>query len=491
MTTKGAKRTKMRTLMRSLLSCRSCFSWSKSHPMPSKGSPIRFSHKTKILILGGGFGGLYTALELEKQLGGDPDVEITLVNRDNFFLFTPMLHEVAASDLDSSTIVNPIRKMLKKTQFFAGEIEAIDLARKRVAVSHGIDGHHAHELKYDHLVLALGSITNFYGIPGLAELGLTMKSLSDAVHLRNRLIEQLEEADFECATLPPEQLLTFVVVGGGFAGVETIAAINDFLRAALKFYPNLNEAMLRLVLVESNSTILPELGSELGCYAQKKLTERNVEFRLGVKVVGVTKSAVELSNGAKLSARTLVWTGGTAPCPLLDALDCAKARGRIVVDEFLEAPGHPGVWALGDCAAVADRSGSGFYPPTAQHALRQGKTLGRNIAAAIWGKAKRPFAFKIIGQLAAIGRRTGVAKIFGFKFSGFIAWWLWRTIYLSKLPRLEKKLRVTLDWTLDLVFSKDLVQLRTERSTGQSKPAVTTATDYTRVESPPARASMR
>ncbi len=420
----------------------------------------------KILILGGGFGGLYTALALEKQCRRDPGVAITLVNRENFFLFTPMLHEVAASDLDSSTIVNPIRKMLGKTQFFAGEIQAIDLARKRVTVVHGIDGSHAHDLEYDHLVLGLGSVTNFYGIPGLAALGLTMKTLSDAVYLRNRLIEHLEEADFECSTVPPEQLLTFVVAGGGFAGVETIAAINDFLREALKFYPNLKEEMLRIVLVESNLTILPELGGALGRYAQKKLAERKIEFRLGVKVTDVSEDRVELSDGTILPARTLIWTAGTAPCPLLKALECAKERGRVAVNEFLEVPGRPGVWALGDCASVVDESTGRPYPPTAQHALRQGKILGQNIAATLRGEAKRPFVFKTIGHLAAIGRRTGVARIFGFKFSGFIAWWLWRTIYLSKLPRLEKKLRVTLDWTLDLVFSKDLVQYTPLRSSG-------------------------
>ena len=198
------------------------------------------TQKTKILILGGGFGGVYTALELEKRLGKESDVDITLVNRDNFFLFTPMLHEVAASDLDITTIVNPIRKLLKRTNFFDGEINAIDLNDKQVTVSHGIDASHAHELSYDHLVIALGSVTNFYNIPGLEERALTMKSLADAVYLRNQLIEHLEEADFECSTIPPEQLLTFVVAGGGFAGVETIAAINDFLRDALKFYPNLN-----------------------------------------------------------------------------------------------------------------------------------------------------------------------------------------------------------------------------------------------------------
>jgi NADH:ubiquinone reductase (H+-translocating) len=420
--------------------------------------------KTKILILGGGFGGLYTALELEKRLGDDFTVEITLVNRDNFFLFTPMLHEVAASDLDITTIVNPIRKMLKRTNFFNGEVGSIDLHSKRVTVFHGIDGSHAHELSYDHLVLALGSVTNFYGIPGLEERALTMKSLADAVHLRNRLIEHLEESDFECSTVPPQELLTFVVAGGGFAGVETVAAINDFLRDALKFYPNLTEAMLRIVLVEHGLMILPELGPELGQYAQEKLEERKVEFLLGRKVTGLSERGVELSDAAMLPARTLVWTAGTAPCPLLQPLTCTKERGRIAVTEFLEVPGFPGVWALGDCAFIADKKTGSPYPPTAQHALRQARTLGINIAAAIKGGTKKRFAFTTLGQLAAIGKRTGVAKILGFKFSGFIAWWLWRTIYLSKLPRLEKKLRVTLDWTLDLVFSKDLVQFMPLRS---------------------------
>ncbi len=422
------------------------------------------AQKTKVLILGGGFGGVYTALELEKRLGKESDVDITLVNRDNFFLFTPMLHEVAASDLDITTIVNPIRKLLKRTNFFDGEINAIDLNDKQVTVSHGIGASHAHELSYDHLVIALGSVTNFYNIPGLEERALTMKSLADAVYLRNQLIEHLEEADFECSTIPPEQLLTFVVAGGGFAGVETIAAINDFLRDALKFYPNLSETMLRIVLVEHGSTILPELGPELGQYAQKKLMARKVEFRLGAKVTGASESGVQLSDGTALPARTLIWTAGTAPCPLLELVDCKKDRGRIAVNEFLEVSGYPGVWALGDCASIPDKKTGRPYPPTAQHALRQGKVLGRNIAATIEGKTKTPFVFKTIGQLAAIGRRTGVAKILGFKFSGFIAWWLWRTIYLGKLPRLEKKLRVTLDWTLDLVFSKDLAQFTPLRS---------------------------
>ncbi len=428
--------------------------------------------KTNILILGGGFGGLYTALELEKALGSDPRIAITLVNRENFFLFTPMLHEVAASDLDITTIVNPIRKMLRRTNFFDGEVTAIDLAQRRVGVTHGIDASHPHELAYDHLVLALGSVTNFYAIPGLEERALTMKSLADAVHLRNRLIEHLEEADFECCAALREPLLTFVVAGGGFAGVETVAAINDFLREALRFYPNLTEDMLRVALVEFAPSILPELGPELGRYALEKLAERKVEFRLNTKVAGLSDNGVTLSDGEILPTRTLIWTAGTTPNPLLETLTCAKDRGRVAVNEFLEVPGCPGVWAVGDCASIPDRKTGKPYPPTAQHALRQGQILGRNIAAAIAGRAKRPFVFSTIGQLAAIGRRTGVAKIFGLKFSGFLAWWLWRSIYLSKLPRLEKKLRVTLDWTLDLVFSKDLVQFMSLRPDSKSQRAV-------------------
>jgi NADH dehydrogenase len=419
--------------------------------------------RTRILILGGGFGGLYVAIELEKTLARDPSIEITLINRENFFLFTPMLHEVAASDLDLSNIVNPIRKLLKRVQFFAGDVEAIDVERKTVSVSHGFDHHH-HELPYDHLVIGLGSITNFYNLPGLEERALTMKSLGDAIHLRNRLIAQLEEADTECCAAVREPLLTFVVAGGGFAGVETIAGINDFVRGALRFYSNLNRAAIRMVLVHPGPVILPELGEKLGAYAQKKLAERRVEIRVNTKVTGVCESGVELSDGSFLNGKMLIWTAGTSPNPKLEPLPLPKERGRVLVEPTLEVPGWPGVWALGDCALVPDIRTGKYCPPTAQHALREARVLARNLSATIRGGEKKKFSFATIGQLAAIGRRTGVAQIFGINFSGFIAWWLWRTIYLSKLPRFEKKLRVALDWTLDLVFSKDLVQFLTFRA---------------------------
>ena len=416
--------------------------------------------RKQIVILGGGFGGLYTARELEKELGADSEVEITLVNRDNFFLFTPMLHEVAASDLDPADIVNPIRKLLKQSRFFVGNVEAIDLDAKTVIVTHG-EGQHAHELPYDQLVIALGSVSNFFNLPGVADRALPMKSLNDAVTLRSRLIEQLDEADFECCPAMRDSLMTIVVAGGGFAGVETVAGVSDFLREAVEFYPNLNEEMIRVVLVEHGPAVLPELDGSLGVYAAEKLSRRGVEIRLQTAVTSMSERAVTLSDGTSINTRTLIWTAGTAPNPLLAALACSKEKGKLIVDENLEIPGRRGVWALGDCAAIRDRQSGKLYPPTAQHALRQGKVVAHNVIAAVRGAAKKPFVFSTIGQLAAIGRRTGVANILGINFSGFIAWWMWRTIYLSKLPRLEKKVRVALGWSLDLFFSKDLVQLKT------------------------------
>jgi NADH dehydrogenase len=419
--------------------------------------------KTRILLLGGGFAGLHAAMHLDNTLARDPDIEITLVNRDNFFLFTPMLHEVAASDLDLTNIVNPVRKLLRRVSFFAGEVESINLERKLVTVSHGFDHHH-HDLPYDHLVIGLGSITNFFNLPGLEQKALTMKSLGDAIHLRNRLIAHLEEADTECSAAVRRPLLTFVVAGGGFAGVETVAGINDFIHEAVHFYNNLRRDMLRVVLVHPGNVILPELGEKLGRYTEKKLAERGVEIRVNTRVTGVTDNGVQLSTGEQIESKALIWTAGTSPNPAVDCLPCVKERGRLKVDEMLRVPDWPGVWALGDCALVPDKKTGQFHPPTAQHALREGKTLARNLIASVRGGNLKPFSFSTIGQLAAIGRRTGVANIFGINFSGFIAWWMWRTIYLSKLPRFEKKLRVALDWTLDLLFTKDLVQFQTFRA---------------------------
>ena len=419
--------------------------------------------RQRIVILGGGFAGVYTALRLEKTLARDPDIEIVLVSRDNFLLFTPMLHEVVTGEIGPTDIVNALRKMLRRVNLFIGEVESIDLPGKKVTVSHG-DGHHHHELAYEHLVLALGASTNFFNLPGVQERALTMKSIGDALHLRNHVIKNLGEADFECSADLRETLLTIVVAGAGFAGVETIGGLNDFVRESLRFYPHLKEDMVRFLLVDAGPAVLPELSPKLGAYAQKKLAGRKIEILLSTKVESVTDQEVKLSNGTSIRTNTLIWTGGNAPHPLLSTLPCQMERGRPLVNDFLEIPEWPGVWAAGDCAAIHDPRSGKLYPPTAQHALRQGKVLARNLEATIRGGAKKPFVFSMLGQLAAIGKRTGVANILGLNFSGIVAWCLWRTIYLSKLPRLEKKIRVALNWTLDLFFSKDLVRVSTARA---------------------------
>jgi NADH dehydrogenase len=425
----------------------------------------------RILILGGGFAGAYVALHLERRLRGTPDVEVVLVSRENFVLFTPMLHEVAGSDVNVTDIVQPLRKMLRHTHTVVADIRAIDLPKRQVHVVHESSGR-AFELTYDQLVLALGAVTNFHQIPGLEEHALTMKTLGDAILVRNRAIDALGVAENVVDEEMRRAALTVVVAGAGFAGVETVGAVNDLMREVMKFYPNLKEDMLRIVLVDPGEAILPELSESLGGYAQGQLGRRGVEIRLKTRVSAYDGNEVVFDDGMKIATRTLIWAAGITPPPLVSHLPCALQRGRVVANECLQVPGWAGVWALGDCALVPDPLNAGrFYPPTAQHAIRQAAVLASNIVAAMRGEPPQPFRFKIIGLLATIGRRTGVAEIFGIRFSGIIAWWLWRCIYLMKLPGVQKKVRVALDWTLDLVFSKDIVQLPTLRSPTMSTTA--------------------
>lgn len=417
--------------------------------------------KKRILILGGGFAGAYTAKHLEKRLGRSSGFELVLVAKENFILFTPMLHEVAGADLAVTDIVQPLRQVLRNTRVAIAEIEAIDLVRKEVRVRHvGLD--RAFEVTYDQLVLAVGAITNFYRTPGLEEHALTMKTLGDAMLVRNRVIDALGVADNQANESDRRVTLTVVVAGGGFAGVETAGAVNGLLHEAMKFYPSLKKNLVRVVVVHPGEFILPELSASLGRYAQSKLGQSGVEIRLKTKVTGYNGKEVTLDDGTTIPTRMLIWTAGITPPPLLSNLECAQQRGRIVANECLQVPGWPGVWTLGDCALVPDVLNPGkFHPPTAQHAIREAKVLAGNIVATVRGEPLQPFRFKIIGMLATIGRRRGVAEIFGWRFSGIVAWWLWRGIYLSKLPGVQKKVRVALDWMLDLVFSKDIVQLPT------------------------------
>jgi NADH dehydrogenase len=423
-------------------------------------------HKQRILILGGGFGGLYAALHLDKTIARDADVEVTLVNETNFILFTPMLHEVAASDLDMTNIVNPIRKMLRHVKFIEAIVEKIDLATKTITIGYAIPRRHR-EITYDKLLIAIGSETRFFDGPGLRENAITIKTLDDAVFLRNRMIALLEAASIETEDDRQSRQLTFVVAGGGFAGVETIGAMNDFLRDAMKYYPALSEKQLKIILVHPGNVLLPEFSETLGHYTEAKLRKSGIDVRMHTKVTGFEDFSVSLDPGEMIPAATLVWAAGVTPPATIEAIPVKKEKGRIVVNACMELEQYPGVWAVGDCAAIPDVKTGKPFPATAQHAMREGKVAGRNIAAALPPPPPPPFRYMTLGQLAAIGQRRGVANILGVNFSGFFAWFLWRTIYLSKLPRLEKKVRVALDWALDLLFSKDLVQLITPRETEQ------------------------
>lgn len=426
-----------------------------------KGSSITVadagSDKTQILILGGGFAGVEAARYLDRTAAKRANVEVTLVSRDNFTLFTPMLHEVAASDLEPTDICNPLRKLLRRVTILNGDIKRIDLAARRATIVYGVGGL-SRDLRFDHLVLALGSETNYFGIPGLAEHAFGIKTLGDAVMLRAGVIKILETASVEPDVDRRKQMLTFVVGGGGFSGVETVGAINDLARQSLRYYGQIDPREVRVVLIHGGQVILPELGEALGLYAEEKLRERQVEIKLKTRVTAYVDGVVHCDDGEEIPSGALVWAGGVSASPALRDMPFELRNGRVVVDATLEVPGFPGVWAVGDCAAVLDPISKLPYPPTAQHALREGRCAGKNIWARMRGAQSSPFVYKAPGELAAIGRRTGVARIFGLRFSGFVGWVLWRAVYLMKLPRLEKKLRVGLQWILDMVFERDIAQ---------------------------------
>ena len=417
--------------------------------------------KTRIVIAGGGFAGLYAAKQLDGTIAQRADIAVTLISRENFILFTPMLHEVAAGDLSPSDIVNPLRRILRRVKVLEADIHAIDLTNKKIRCLGGLRDVEL-EFDFDHLLLALGAEPNFFNIPGVGDWAVTMKNLADAALLRNRMVALLEEASLHSDETIQRELLTFVTVGGGFSGAETTGAINDFLRETARFYPAIKQEMIRIILVEGGKHLLPELGEELGRYAEQKLRKRGVEVINGALVTNYDGSTVELNNGRFIPAATVIWTAGAKPSAVIESLPCEKQRGRLLVDECLAVRGFPGLWAVGDCAAVPD-GGGGFYPPTAQHGMRAAIVAAKSIERAIAGDAPMPFHYKTMGMLASIGHHSGVAMLFGFKFSGFFAWWMWRSIYLLKLPRLAKKVRVMTDWTLDLLFGRDIEQMITLR----------------------------
>ncbi len=412
----------------------------------------------RIVVLGGGFGGMSAAQTLERITRKRRDLDVTLVSQSNFLLFTPMLAEVASSALEAQHIAAPIRAACPFTNFIHGDVERIDREQRQVLV-HGRRSAEPQAVPYDHLVLAMGSVPNFYGLPGLAEHAITLKTLEDAVGLRHRVLSQLERADHETDAEVRQRLLTFVVAGGGFAGAETIAELFDLVSSVRRYYQHLRPGDARFVLVHSRDRILPELSAELGAYALEKLSARGIEFRLGRRVAAAAEGSVTLDDDTVIACETFVWTAGNQPNPLLGTMDCETSRsGQIVVDATLGVQDRPGLWAVGDGAQIPDLTNEGRpCPPTAQHALRQGKRVALNILATIDGRTLKPFRYRATGSLVGLGHRTAAAEIWGRKFSGLLAWFMWRTIYLSKLPGLERKSRVALDWALDLVFPRDIV----------------------------------
>jgi NADH dehydrogenase len=419
----------------------------------------------RVVILGAGFAGLYAALELERTVARDPGVEVLLIDRQNFLLFTPMLHEVASGSLDPSSIVVPIREALRRVQFLSAETTAVDFAARTVTVAYGLD-RRTRTIEFEQLLITAGAQTRFP--PSLRPHVHGMKTINDALVLRNWLIGLLERAEMEADPVHRRALLTIAVAGGGFSGVETIGAINDFLRQVARHYRNASVESASLVLLEPMERLLPEFDPALGEYTAAKLRAAGIDVRLRTKVAAFDGRALEIESSSDaarlepLSTRTLIWTAGVMPSPLIESLSLEKERGRIVVDDTLAVPGHGGVWACGDCAAVPSRSGKPC-PPTAQHAMRQGVHAGRNIAAAVRGEATktRPYHYEMVGQFAAIGRQRAVATLFGVRFSGFIAWLMWRGAYLLMLPRLNRKIRVLLQWILEICFARDTVQLLT------------------------------
>ena len=435
--------------------------------------------KYDVVICGGGFAGVYCAQSLAKQLGKGSHERVAIIADHNYMVFQPMLAEVCGSSLSPRHIVNPIRRLCRGASVLRGAISAIDLPGRSVTLD---AGHFTGEVRvrFDHLALGLGSVVDLSRVPGMPEHAFLMKSVGDAQELRATIIDRLEEANLQADQESARKLLTFVIVGGGYSGVETAGQILDLIDGIGKFYPRLVKPEFKVILVHSGAHLLPEISQQLGLYCEKNITARGIEVVLNARVTSMTAGKVTLGNGRVIETHTVVSTVGNAPNPLVLDL-CQKnnlscQRGRLMTDATMRVPGQPALWAAGDCACVplwdakahqatlGDKTSKGdepkFCPPTAQFAYREGILLGKNIAAALNGGELRPFKFTGLGELASIGHRSAVADIFGFKFSGFIAWFMWRSIYLAKLPGLERKLRVMIDWTLDLFFPRDITLLR-------------------------------
>ncbi len=414
--------------------------------------------KKQIVILGGGFAGVYTARCLERMLRPE-EADICLVNRENYWVYQPMLPEVISGSIGLTDVVSPIRRLCPRTNLVMREVEDIDFENRVVTVSPGFRPR-LKTIPYDYLVIALGEVTNFYGMPGMLENARPFRTLADAIALRNHLIHVLEEADVEEDPDMRRKLLTFVVGGGGFSGVEVLAELNNFVRSVKQNYLRLRDQEVRCILVHSRERILQEMAEPLALFAQKILKKRGVELILKDRLVAATSEKAILKSGLEIPCKTIISTVPSAPVPVLARLNCAKDKGSLQVTGSLDLVGYEGqVWALGDCASITTVSGKPV-PPTAQHATREAATCASNITAAIRGGGPSLFAFEGLGTLGSLGHGSAVAQILGMKISGLLAWILWRAIYLMKIPGIKTKLRISIDWFIHLLFPPDLAQTR-------------------------------
>jgi NADH dehydrogenase len=416
---------------------------------------------TRIVVAGGGVGGLAAARHLDRKLGSRDDVEITLVNRDNFFLLTPLLFEACSGVIELRHCAQPIRPCLDRVRFIEATVDGIDVARRvvRTAIADGT----ARELPYDHVVIALGATTNLSLIPG-SEHARTFKTVADALLLRNHVIEQLERADVEPDPRRRQRLLTVVVIGGGLVGVELLGELTAFMDDELRYYPRIAREELRFHLFEAGERLLPESKRFIADYAARTLERRGAELHVGVPVQAIERDVVRWADGV-VEANTIVLAAGIVPNATSAATDVTRdRRGRIVTDATLRSVSDEHVWAFGDCASTPGPDGKP-YPALAQHAVRAARVVAHNIAAVVHRRAPKPFVFHALGLMAALGHTRAACDVRGLPLRGFPAWWMRRTYYLFQMPRWETRLRIALDWTVSLFYRPDLtkVDLSTER----------------------------
>jgi NADH dehydrogenase len=418
----------------------------------------------RIVILGGGFAGVTAALALARRSAGLLPVHITLISNQNFFLFTPMLAEAATGAVETRHILYPIRPLCGQWGVEFGEmhVEAIDLERRRVTVRHHRSAVRQ-EVHYDKLVLALGATPNVAMAPGAAEHALTFKGVGDAIRIRNRVIQQFEAAALVEDPWARRRLLTFVVVGAGHAGTELAGAIEELARGILlRHYPTIPPDAVRLVLV--GSQVLPQTATNLAAYTREQLVTRGIELETA-RAASVSARGLHLQDGRVVESQCVIWTAGNRVSPVIAALPLPKAKdGRLKVNAFFEVEGAPDVYALGDNAAQTDSHTGEAYVATAQVALRQGRALGAQIEATLTGRPRKPFHFKLLGEMVPLSRHKAVADLGGLKVVGFPAWFLWKTIYMLKLPTWVARLRVVLDWTVELLFERDVSELTVQEA---------------------------